>query len=228
MDISPTGRRVVAGCLVTTAVLSAVSNATAPEFPAEHADQLAAFAEAGGRAWLSAMAFVLAQLPFVLAMLGLGLLLRPRAPRLAAVAMVLTVLGGFGHAVYGGVSLTALVMAADGANRPAYAAVLADVETSPVLVFMVLGLLGTVFGLIVLAVAVSRARFGPRWVGPALGLFLVTEFVGSAVSEWATQVSAVIYLVALVTLARAVLDPRPTPGLPAGLPGDVGSPALPT
>src|SRR5688500_9512977 len=111
MDITPTGRRLVAAFLIVTAALSAVSSATAPAFPSEPASQLAEFAEAGGRAWLSAMAFVLAQLPFLLAMLGLGLVLRSRAPRLATVAMALTVLGAFGHAVYGGVSLTTLVLA---------------------------------------------------------------------------------------------------------------------
>jgi hypothetical protein len=208
MDISLTGRRVVAALLVVTAVLSALSSATAPPFPSEYADQLAEFSAAGSRAWLSAMLFVVAQLPFMLAMLGVGLLLRPRAPRLATVSMVLAVLGGFGHTVFGGVSLTTVVLAADEANREVHAAILADVESSPIMVFAALGLLGTVLGLVLLAVTVWRTRFGPRWVPMLLGLFLVTEFAGSAVSDWSFQVAAVMYLVAFASLARSVLDLR--------------------
>jgi hypothetical protein len=208
MDITPTGRRLVAAFLVVTAVLSALSNATAPAFPSEYAEQLAEFSAAGSRAWLSAMLFVLAQLPFMLAMLGVGLLLRSRAPRLAVGAMVLTVLGGFGHTVFGGVSLTTLVLAADEANRDVHAAILADVEGSPIMVFAAAGLVGTVLGLVLLAVAVWRTRLAPRWVPLLLGLFLVIEFAGSAVTEWSSQVSAVVYLVALAGLARSVLDLR--------------------
>jgi hypothetical protein len=226
MDISPNGRRLVAASLIATAALSAVSNATAPAFPSEYADQLAEFADAGGRAWLSAMAFVLAQLPFLLAMLGLGVVLRVSVPRLASTAMVLTVLGGFGHAVFGGVSLTTLVLAADEANHDVHAEILADVESSPIIAFAALGLVGTVVGLVVLAVALWRGGFGPRWVPLLLGLFLVTEFAGSAVSEWSSQLSAVMYVVAFAALAREVLTRgggHPGPGIP----GDVRNQSLP-
>lgn len=226
MDISSTGRRLVAASLIATAALSAVSNATAPAFPSAYVDQLTEFADAGGRAWLSAMAFVLAQLPFLLAMLGLGVVLRGFAPRLAVTATVLTVLGGFGHAVFGGVSLTTLVLAADEANHGVHAAILADVESSPIMAFAVLGLLGTVIGLVVLAVALWRGRYGPRWIPLLIGLFIVTEFAGSAVSEWSSQLSAAIYVVAFAALAREVL----TPGADetgAGITGHVRNQSLP-
>jgi hypothetical protein len=226
MEISPTGRRLVAASLIVTAALSAVSNATAPSFPSEYADQLTEFADAGGLAWLSATAFVLAQLPFLLAMLGLGILTRTSAPRLATTATVLTVLGGFGHAVFGGVSLTTLVLAADEANRNVHAEILADVESSPIIAFAALGLIGTVIGLLVLAVALWRGRFGPRWVPVLLGLFLVTEFAGSAISEWSSQLSAVMYVVSFVALAREVLT-HDIGETGAGIPGDVRNQSLP-
>ncbi|QIK65771.1 DUF4386 family protein [Nocardioides sp. HDW12B] len=210
----PTARRAarragVAACLVATAALSAVSNATAPDFPVDAADRLQAMAGAGDRAWVSAFAFVLAQLPFVLAVLGLGALLRERLPRLAPVATGLAVLGGFGHAVFGGVSLTGIVLAADGAHRAVHAEVLEDVESSPIMAFAVMGLLSTVLGLVLLSVALWRGRLGPRWVPVVLGAFLVVEFAGSAVTAWSFEVAAVLYLIAFGALARALLEPGP-------------------
>lgn len=201
----PARRTGLAVCLVTTAALSAVSNATAPDFPADAADRLQAIADAGDRAWVSAFAFVLAQLPFLLAVLGLGALLRDRVPRLALVATGLAVLGGFGHAVFGGVAMVGIVLAADGPHRAVHADVLVDVESSPVMAFAVLGLLGTVLGLVLLSVALWRARLGPRWVPVLLGAFLVVEFAGSAATDWSFEVAAVLYLVAFGGLARAVL-----------------------
>lgn len=210
MTPSRSARRTVAACLVVTAALSAVSSALAPAFPSGYAEQLAEFAGAGARAWWSALAFVAAQLPFAVALVGLCRLLRARTPRLATVAGVLTLLGAFGHAVYGGVSLTTLVLAADGANRDVHAAVLADVESSPVVAFAAAGLLGTVIGLLLLAVALWRGGAAPRWVPLVLVAFLVVEFVGSAVTEWSSQVAAVLYVLAFVALARLVLEPPAT------------------
>ncbi|MDO5735258.1 MAG: hypothetical protein Q4P15_02160 [Propionibacteriaceae bacterium] len=60
-----------------------------------------------------------------------------------------------------------------------------------------MGLLGTVFGILVLAVGLFRSRVVPRWVPAALWLFLLLEFVGSSISEWAVLVSGVFYVVAL-------------------------------
>lgn len=109
---------------------------------------------------------MLAQLPFLVAVLGLGALLRERVPRLALVATGLAVLGGFGHAVFGGVSLTTIVLAADRENVAVQAEILAGVERSSIMVFAAMGLLGTVLGLVTLAVALWRARFGPHGSRP--------------------------------------------------------------
>ena len=73
MDPATARRDCAALALVATAVLSAVSNATAPEFPSGYADRLAEIDAAGARAWVSSSAFVLAQLPFLVAVLGLGM-----------------------------------------------------------------------------------------------------------------------------------------------------------
>ncbi len=204
MTASTSRRDLAAAALVTTAVLSAVSAATSPEFPAGYAERLAAIDAIGGRAWVSAGAFTLAQLPFLVAVLGLGHLLRHAAPRLSLVGVCLASVGAFGHAVFSGVSMVSVVMAQDAASRADQARLLEDVESSPVMVFAALGLLGTVLGLVVLAVAIWRTGTAPRWVPALVVAFILVEFVGSNLTSWAAQVAAVLYLVAFTALARVV------------------------
>ena len=97
------------------------------------------------------------------------------------------------------------MLAGDGSHRDVHVDVLADLERSPIMAFAVIGLLGTVLGLLLLSVALWRGRLGPRWVPVLLGAFLVVEFAGGAVTEWSFQVAAVLYLVAFGGLAHAVL-----------------------
>lgn len=189
--------------LVTTALLMVVSTLLAPEFPAEFEQRLAAIDVAGTPGAVSAIAFVLAQLPFLVGVLGIGHLLRERAPILANLGTSLAVIGAFGHSVFGGVSLTYLAMAST-PDRAASAALLESIESGPVIAFMIMGLLGTVLGILLLAIGLWRARVAPRWVGPLLGAFLVVEFAGSAVSDWSSSLSAVLYLAAFVTLAATI------------------------
>lgn len=190
--------------LVTTAALMLVSTVLAPPFPGELEQLLAGIDEAGTSATVSALAFTLAQLPFLAAVLGIGHLIRPGAPILANIGTTLAVIGGFGHAVYGGVSMVQLSMAADAANRAVHARVLTDVESGPAVAFMAMGLLGTVLGILLLAIGVWRARVEPRWVAPVLGAFLVIEFVGTGLSDWAAHVSVALYVLAFGALAATV------------------------
>ena len=193
-------RLVVAASLAATALLSMFSNVTSPDFSGGYDDRLASIADGGLLVQLSGMAFVLAQLPFVVGMAGLARWLQPS--RLATVGGVLAVLGGFGHAVYGGVMLSQTVMAADGANTSVYAGLMEDLEGAPVLIpFMAMGLLGTVFGVLLLSIAWWRSRTEPRWAAPVLWAFLLVEFVGSGISEWAAYLSVLLYVAALGAIA---------------------------
>jgi hypothetical protein len=65
----------------------------------------------------------------------------------------------------------------------------------------VIGLAGTVLGLLLLSIGLFRAGVGPRWVGPALWAFLVVEFIGSAISPRASYLSGVLFLAAFGALA---------------------------
>jgi hypothetical protein len=204
-------RRLVAASLVATALLSTLWTVTEPDLSGDYADWLGSMADGGSRVKISGLAFVLAQLPFMVGMAGLARRLRPS--RLAAVGGVLAVLGGFGHAVYGGVMLSQTVMAEDRSNVGVYTGLLERLEGEPTLLpFMVAGLLGTVLGVLLLSIAWWRSRTAPRWVAPMLWAFLVVEFVGSNLSAWATYLSTLLYLVALCTIAaRLVADPAREP-----------------
>ena len=61
--------------------------------------------------------------------------------------MVLTIIGAFGHSVFGGLRLALFGMLDDSA-RAQYTAALDRTYDSPVMLFAAMGLLGTLFGLL--------------------------------------------------------------------------------
>jgi hypothetical protein len=198
-------RRVAgAAALVAAALLMLVSVVLAPDFPAGFTDRLAAVDEGGTSAAISAVTFALAQLPFIIGVLAIGHLLRDRAPALSNLGTSLAVLGGFGHSVFGGISMAMLAMAADAPNRAVHADLLEQIESGPAAVFIVMGLLGTVVGILLLGIGLFRARVVARWVPILLWAFLAVEFAGSALSEWASSVSGVLYLIAFTAIATAI------------------------
>lgn len=196
-------RITVALSLVIGAVLTVLSIATMPDFSDGQVSRLDAIA-ATPLATLSAVTWLLSQVFVAVGVLGVAHLLRHRSPALAATSAGLVGLSCFGHIVYGGVSLVMLEMAQDPDGRQTHAAVLDRLESGVAIPFMAAGLVGLVLGFIVLSVALWRARLGPRWLGPALLLWLVVEFVGSALSEWSGPASALLFAGVFGVLALVV------------------------
>src|SRR5688500_8469621 len=157
-------RLFAATCLVATALLSVVSLLLQPEFSADPAERLAAIDAAGTQGVISLLTFALAQLPFMIAAVAIALLVGTASRRLAIAGGALAVVGGFGHAVFGGIGLAYLAMAGDAANRAALAEVVTAVESGPAVIFMAAGMLGTVIGLVLLGIALFRTRVVPRWI----------------------------------------------------------------
>jgi hypothetical protein len=196
-----TARLFAATCLVVTALLSVVSILLQPEFSADPADRLAAIDDAGAAGVISLLTFALAQLPFMIGVVAIALLARTGAPRLAIAGGALAVVGGFGHAVFSGIGLAYLAMSGDAANRPALADVVTSIESGPAVIFMAAGMLGTVIGLVLLGIALFRSRAVPRWIPVALWAFIVTEFVLTNFSEWASPAAGLLYVAALTGIA---------------------------
>jgi hypothetical protein len=189
-------RVLAAVSLPLTALLSVVSVLTQPEFSSEPAARLSTIEAAGTSATISVMAFALSQLPFLVAVVAVAALAHPRAPRAAWIGGVLGVVGGFGHAVFGGLALSYLALAADAGHRVVLGDVVTRVESGPARLFMAMGLVGTVLGLSVLALGLFRSRAVPRWIPVALWVFVVLEFGLSGLATWGSLASGLVYLVA--------------------------------
>jgi hypothetical protein len=202
LPVTPSRRLAAQASLIGTPVLMAVSTVFMPDFGSSAADRLAAVGST--QATISAATFVVAQLPLLVAILAIGLLLVEAAPRLSAWGTALGVLGCFGHTVWGGTSMMELVMARDASARSTYAALLDNVEGSPVMVFAAVGLLSTVLGFLLLSIGLFRSRTGPVWVGPALWAFLLLEFVGSNFSDYAMYLSGLLFAVAFFSLVPLI------------------------
>jgi hypothetical protein len=172
---------------------------------------------------VSLLAFALSQLPFMIAAVAIALLARPRAPRLSVVGGSLAVVGGFGHAVFGGIGIAYLAMSSDAANRAALADVVPRVESGPAVIFMASGMLGTVFGLVLLGIALFRSQVVPRWIPGALWAFIVTEFALTNFSEWAPPAAGLLYVAAFAGIAVQLVRGDAS----ARQPGEESVPATP-
>lgn len=197
-------RGVVAGSLLVNAVVTVVSILLMPDFSGSAAESLAAIAEAGTTATVSAIGFTASQLFLAIGLLGVAHLVRARVPVLAGIGYALVLLGAFGHAVYGGVNLVMLVMAEGLGAVEVHAGVLERTEQGA-LPLLAAGLLGTVVGFILLGAAVWRSGMMPRWVGPAMIVWVLLEFVGSTLSPWATYASGALYVAVFAALALSVV-----------------------
>ncbi len=184
--------------LVLGPVIAGVSVIFQPDLGGSTAERLDAMT--APLAAVSAVAFLISQLPMLVAILAIGRLILPGAPRLSAWGTALGVVGCFGHIVFGGTSLIYVMMAHD-SHRSVQVDLLDRIQSSPVMIFSALGLLGTVFGLLLLGIGVFRSRTGPVWVGPAIWAFLLVEFVGSSISGYASYLSVLLLGGAFFALA---------------------------
>lgn len=202
---TPSRRRAAQIALIAGPLLSAVSVILQPDLDGSAHHQLVAIGDSS-RGAISAVTFLVSQLPFLIAVLAIGRLLLPRAPRLSAWGTALGVLGAFGHSVFGGISMVYVVMAHDPKHLDVYAHLMDRMNDSPVMIFSAAGLLGTILGILLLGIGLFRTRTGPVWIGPALWAFLLVEFVGSSISSSASYLSALLLVAAFFALSREVAE----------------------
>ncbi len=101
-------------------------------------------------------------------------------------------------------------MAADQPHRAVYAQLLSSIANGPIMLFGLLGLVGTVIGTLLLSIGLWRTKIGPRWVPPVLWAFLVVEFALTNVTPYAAYLSPVLALAAFSALAVEVHTQPPT------------------
>ena len=194
-------RLFAATCLVATALLSVISMLSQPEFSADPAERLAAIDAAGASGAISLLTFVLAQLPFMVAVVAIALLARPGAPRLSVHRRRpgrhrwLRARGLRRHRP----GLPRDVQRRRQQGRARRRRDQGGVRTG--VIFMAAGLLGTVIGLVLLGIALFRSQVVPRWIPVALWSFIVTEFVLTNLSEWASPAAGLLYVAAFTGIA---------------------------
>jgi hypothetical protein len=164
---------------------------------------LTALHDAHGRALFGTVLFIASGLPFAVAALGIGHLLRGRFPTLSSIGAGLAVVGAFCDSIASAFTIVYTQMAQDLANKTAYAAVIKKASRVEGL-FSILGILGTVIGLLLLSIGLFRSRIGHRWVGPLLWAFLLLEFIGSGISASIGLASVTLALIAYCALAATV------------------------
>ena len=136
MTIANLRRAVVAVSVAAGAGIGLGSLLLQPVMPDDPAEFVATLASSPG-AGIGMQLFVFSQLFWAIGLVGVGHLASRRAPVLATLGAVLSGLGAFGHAVYGGAMLTQLALASN--TDAAVAAVLAS-ETAIFLPYFVGGL----------------------------------------------------------------------------------------
>ncbi|MDP8910965.1 MAG: hypothetical protein M3M94_02725 [Actinomycetota bacterium] len=201
-------RRVVAGLgLVSAAVLLAawVILDLAFEYPSDADERLEELARDQGRAVAVALVFAFGQIALVPAILGIVHLARDRAFWLAHVGGLLGLVGVCGHLVFSGTGL-ATIEVAERAGSAEAVALYEDVTNNAALVpFLAMGLLGTLAGLVLLALALWRSRVAPVWIAASIAAGVVLEFAGSSFVELLSLLGGLLVSAGFFALGVLVL-----------------------
>ncbi|WP_438855433.1 hypothetical protein [Agromyces sp. M3QZ16-3] len=202
-------RMLVAVSLAAAIVLSVVGILLQPEFPDDptaYVEMLAGSASAGAGLQL----FLWSQVFWAIGLIGLAHAASHRAPVIATMGAVVSGLGAFGHAAYGGASLVTLGVAryaAESGDLDAAQAAFGATQGGDFVPVLLVGLGGTVLGVILVAVALLRSAVAPRWVAIAMLAWTVVEFVlpNFLAGAWITYTSLVLGVIAFTGAAVAVL-----------------------
>jgi hypothetical protein len=106
-------------------------------------------------------------------------------------------LGAFAHTIYGGALelqlATAQADVGHGSTSAAQTAIAAS-QGGPLIPFLLLGMVGTIAGNVLLAVAVMRAHVAPIWVPILMLVAIAWDYGVSNIGGWAATASPLIVL----------------------------------
>jgi hypothetical protein len=206
-DSSRFFKTVVGACLIASPLILLASALVAPEIKSGEADQLAVIAQDPGRYYLFTVLVFVSTALWLPLVLGLMHMVREKAAALGNVGGSLALTGtlvGIGDAVS---QLFIWQMVSPRADRAQMVALLVRFDnTAGAAIFFRIGGPALVIGMVILSIALYRARAVPAWaaVGTAVGTFLnIAGFVAS--SNLLVIVSSVVLLVSLAWIGRLVL-----------------------
>ena len=176
-------RKTAGAALILSPFAFAAAELLGPESVNDGRQALAIIAEHRGAALAAALLSIAVTMLLLAGTLALVHLVRGRGVTYANLAVIFI---GYGlvtaHAALGGVNLIFREMTAPGLDRSAMAALYNSIMSDPAAgAPLLLGHFAFVVGLVLLAVALLRARIGPRWAVWCVLLFPVSDIALSAV-----------------------------------------------
>ncbi|MDP9379840.1 MAG: hypothetical protein M3Q29_06755 [Chloroflexota bacterium] len=221
-------RRSVAGLsLIAAPLVGLIGALLTPQYTGDLGEELAAIS-APGRWLVSDFLNLLTFFLMIPAVFGLLHLLRHRAVALGHIGAALALLGLFFHGAIIGFALVEVPLVESGLERAQMVAFAERMYEGPAFLMILAPFIGFYLGMIILAVALWRAKVAPLWVSVLLVAGLLSEFVGTdAVSP---ELMFVLLLISLGWLGLRVLrtpDAEWADGSAAALGSDrmVGEPA---
>lgn len=197
-------RRTLAGlCLIAAPVAGLVATVVAPPAALDIGERLTIVAEHSTRFLVANLLAVLLQVLLVPALLGLLHLLKGRGVVLGHIGGGLALAGVFG---YMGILATEFVLLemAEGDRQEMVALAERVYGSVGFAIFLLMFLFGLLLGLIVLSVALWRARIAPIWTAACIALASVLDFVAST-SSVAVMLAWILLLAGLGWIGLKVL-----------------------
>lgn len=197
-------RRTLAGlCLIAAPVAGLAATVVAPPAALDIGERLAIVAEYSTRFLASNLLALLLQILLVPALLGLLHLLKGRGVVLGHIGGGLALAGVFG---YMGVLATEFVLLemAEGGRQEMIALAERVYGSVGFGIFLLLFLFGLLLGLLILSVALWRARIVPIWAAACIALASVLDFVAST-STVAVVLAWILLLTGLGWIGLKVL-----------------------
>ncbi len=197
-------RRSVAGLsLIAAPLIGLVGALLTPQNSGGLGDELAIISEQTGR-WLVGNFLVLISfLLLVPAVFGLLHLLRHRSVALGHIGTTLVLLGLFFHGTIMGFALVEVPLVESGLERAQMIAFAERMYEGPAFLMILIPFIGFYLGMLILAVALWRAKVAPIWVSALIVAGLLSEFVGTDVVS--PELMYVLLLVSLGWIGLKVL-----------------------
>jgi len=201
-------RRVVAGLgLVAAPLLFAVAEIATPQPSGSAAAQLASFAQHRHLLLVGLLCGLASTMCFVPALFGLLHTIRDRGVVYAHVAAALIIYGLVTQAALGGINVMFWAMTKPGMNHAAMVNLLNSLEHGSAVAGapLLAGHYLFAVGVVLLGIAVWRARLAPRWAGILVALFPISDVALSAAGDISSLISDAIGVVGFAALGSRLL-----------------------
>lgn len=201
-------RRTVAGlCLVAAPLLFAAAEITSPDSSGSPAAQLARYAQHRDQLLAGVLCGIAFSMLFTPALFGLLQQIRRRGVVFGHLAAAMIVYGLVATAALWGANAVFWVMAGPGMNRGAMVSLLTSLEhgSAAAAAPLLAGHYLFAIGVVLLGIAVWRARLTPRWAGILLALWPVSDVALSSAGDMASLVSDAIGIAGSAALGWRML-----------------------